>query len=102
MQHQAHSTIANGPDRRVGSSRAKILRSPVCCNRDLCVPMEARDGLTATSAERADFQGLWPSNGSVAGSLGYRGANEGSWNQLVAAVGRILKLDRTACAHRRR
>ncbi|QOZ23988.1 phosphoenolpyruvate mutase [Bradyrhizobium sp. CCBAU 51753] len=67
-----------------------MLRAQVCCSRELSFLMEAHDGLSAAIAKRAGFTGLWASGLSIASSLGYRDASEGSWSQLVEVVERIV------------
>ncbi|WP_028351393.1 phosphoenolpyruvate mutase [Bradyrhizobium murdochi] len=67
-----------------------MLRHEICSNRELSFLMEAHDALSGVIAKRAGFKGLWASGLSIACSLGYRDANEASWNQLVDVVERIV------------
>lgn len=90
MQDQSPSVLANGAVQSGDSSLAEMLRAQICCSRELSFLMEAHDGLSAAIAKRAGFNGLWASGLSIATSLGYRDANEGSWSQLVDVVERIV------------
>ncbi|MGL3210499.1 phosphoenolpyruvate mutase [Bradyrhizobium sp. BR 1433] len=67
-----------------------MMRAQICCSSEISFLMEAHDGLSAAIAGRAGFKGLWASGLSIASCLGYRDANEASWNQLVGAVERIV------------
>jgi len=42
------------------------------------------------SPSAQDSMGLWASGLSIASSLGYRGANEASWSQLVQSAERMV------------
>ncbi len=91
MQEQAPSVLAKGSAQSADCSFAELMRAQVCCSSELSFLMEAHDGLSAAIAERAGFKGLWASGLSIASSLGYRDANEASWNQLVDVVERIVE-----------
>lgn len=90
MQDHSPSVLAASCAQSGGSSLAELLRAQVCCSRELSFLMEAHDGLSAAIAKRAGFNGLWASGLSIASSLGYRDASEGSWSQLVDVVERIV------------
>ncbi|KRR09350.1 phosphoenolpyruvate phosphomutase [Bradyrhizobium valentinum] len=90
MQNQPQQFAPASDSPRADSSLTETLRAQVCSSSELSFLMEAHDGLSAAIAERAGFKGLWASGLSIACSLGYRDANEASWNQLVDAVERIV------------
>lgn len=55
---------------------------------------EAHDALSGAIAKRARFKGLWASGLSIAGSLGYRDANEASLHivDVLKLIDEIAKL----------
>lgn len=72
-----------------GSTVTADLRVLICKSNNLSFLMEAHDGLSASIAAQAGFEGLWASGLSIATSLGYRDANEASWTEIVEVVGRM-------------
>lgn len=92
----SQSTRPNAGHQCTRPSPVEILRAQVCSNDELSFVMEAHDALSATISQRSGFKGLWASGSSIAGSLGYRDANEASWTQLVESLQRIV--DSTALA----
>ncbi|WP_084029594.1 isocitrate lyase/phosphoenolpyruvate mutase family protein [Bradyrhizobium sp. LMTR 3] len=90
MQHEPQSVVACCPDRCAASSRAEILSTEVCSNRDLSFLMEAHDRLSGAVTERADLKALWTTSLSITCSHGYHNSNEASADELVDRVERII------------
>ncbi|MBY5856077.1 phosphoenolpyruvate mutase [Rhizobium ruizarguesonis] len=67
------------------SAKAAQLRT-LLNSQEMCVIMEAHNGLSARLVEEAGFQAIWASGLAISCSLGVRDCNEASWTQVLEVL----------------